>query len=350
MYAIDISDGLPWNDSEKQNRLAPPVLLTILNELAFHSPHMMGSYMRRFLMLSAAVMLCCGATPDWDLMAEDGSSTADQVLSIWPAAPPAWDAPTEPERDTSGPDSRLVADQPVIRLGFVSKPELHVFRPPQQATETAVVICPGGGYSILAWDLEGTEIAEWLQGLGITAAVLKYRVPTRTSEVKWLAPVQDIQRSISLVRSGAIDGVAPKRVGVLGFSAGGNASARVATATQRHYEAIDQMDRASAMPDFAVLVYPAWLVTDQDSSQLIDELQVHEGSPPMFFAHAADDRIDCISSVTLFNELKQHGVASSLHVFASGGHGFGGRITGSPSDRWRDLCANWMTNQGWLKK
>lgn len=273
------------------------------------------------------------------LAADDATLTANQVVSIWPDSPPQWDAPTEPEHDTSGPDGGLVADKPVIRLGFVSNPELHVFRPQQQsASDTAVVICPGGGYSILAWDLEGTEIAQWLQGIGVTAVVLKYRVPTRTSETKWLAPVQDIQRSVSLVRNGAIDGVAPKRVGVLGFSAGGNAAARAATADKRHYEAIDKIDHTSAMPDFAVLVYPAWLVTDEDPLKLIDDLHVNEKSPPMFFAHAADDRINCMSSVTLFNELKQNGVPCSLHIFASGGHGFGGRTAGKQTDAWRDLA------------
>ena len=306
--------------------------------------------MKHILMLLTVVIVCCGQTLCHDLLAGDASLTADHVISVWPDAPPSWDAPSEAERDTSGPDSGLVADEPLIRLGFVSKPQLHVFRPEQGSTGTAVVICPGGGYSILAWDLEGTEIAQWLRGLGVTAVVLKYRVPTRSNENKWLAPVQDIQRSISLVRSGAIRGVKPERVGVLGFSAGGNASARAATADRRHYEVIDDTDRASAMPDFAVLVYPAWLVTKDDPSKLIDDLHVNRESPPMFLAHAADDRIDCMSSVTLFNELKQNGVASSLHIFANGGHGFGGRKIGKLSDRWRDLCAIWMRNQGWLKK
>lgn len=311
--------------------------------------------MKRMIVSTTAAFMLISQLLNQDLAAADPPSAAVQVVSIWPDSPPAWEPPTEPEGDTSGPDGRLVADKPVIRLGFVSKPELHVYRPHQpssdakQSSDTAVVICPGGGYSILAWDLEGTEIAQWLQGLGVTAVVLKYRVPTRTSETKWLAPVQDIQRSVSLIRSGAIDGVAPKRVGVLGFSAGGNASARVATADRRHYEAIDNIDHASAMPDFAVLVYPAWLVNDEDPTKLIDDLHVNEKSPPMFFAHAADDRIDCMSSVTLFNELKQNGVASSLHVFASGGHGFGGRTAGKLTDAWRDLCATWMMNKGWLK-
>lgn len=295
-----------------------------------------------FVLLAAAGLLSpC-------VVADDGKSTADLIVSIWPDSPPPWLAPDQPEHDTSGPDGRSVGGKPVIRLGFVSKPELHVYQPKQNASDTAVLVCPGGGYSILAWDLEGTEIAQWLQGVGVTAIVVKYRVPTGKSEAKWLAPVQDIQRSVSLVRSGAINGVSPKRIGVLGFSAGGNAAARVATAAKRYYQPIDSHDEASANPDFAVLVYPAYLVGEGDSAKLIDDLEINEKSPPMFFAHAADDRVSCINSVMMFSKLTENGVASSLHVFASGGHGFGGRVANQPTDAWRDLCTDWMKSQGWF--
>jgi acetyl esterase/lipase len=293
--------------------------------------------------ISMAFLIAYGASGD------DSTVAPDQIISVWPESPPAWNAPDQPERNTSGPDSRTVAGKSVIRLGFVSKPELHVFRPKGNDSDTAILICPGGGYSILAWDLEGTEIAQWLQGLGVTAIVVKYRVPTRSNETRWLAPVQDIQRGISLVRSGAIEGLAPKRIGVLGFSAGGNASARVATAQQRHYEPVDKSDDAAVRPDFAVLVYPAWLVDDDVRTKLLDEIVVNEKSPPTFFAHAADDRVTCMSSVTMFGNLEQSGVPSSLHVFSSGGHGFGGRVANLPTDAWRELCATWMKSHGWLK-
>lgn len=295
---------------------------------------------RVFSAISVAILLVFCAT----------AAEPDKIVAIWPAAPPAWNAPERPEQDTSGPDSRTVAGKRVVRIGYVSEPELHVFQPRENKSDTTVLICPGGGYSILAWDLEGTEIAQWLQGLGVTAIVVKYRVPTRSSEPRWLAPVQDIQRSISMVRSGAIEGAAAKQIGVLGFSAGGNASARVATAQQRHYNPVDGSDKASEKPDFAVLVYPAWLVEKEDPTKLIDDIVVDEDSPPTFFAHARDDRITCMGSVTMFGRLQQSGVASSLHVFSSGGHGFGGRIAEQPTDAWRDLCATWMRNQGWLER
>ncbi|QDT06142.1 Acetylxylan esterase precursor [Rubripirellula lacrimiformis] len=274
---------------------------------------------------------------------------ADAVISIWPSDPPAWDAPTEPEADTSGEDGRQVAGERVIRLGNVATPQLHVYRPVGIDSGTAVVICPGGGYSILAWDLEGTEIAERFSKIGVTALVLKYRVPTRQAETNWLAPVQDVQRSIGLVRSGAIDGVQASRVGVLGFSAGGNASAHAALAKKRHYDAIDGAEDTKFTPDYAVLVYPAWLVKDDNPGQLIDTLEVTPQSPPMFFAHASDDRINAMSSVTMYSELKKHQIPGSLHVFASGGHGFGSRVAGAPTDAWFELCHQWMNSQGWLK-
>ena len=274
----------------------------------------------------------------------------DQVQAVWPGKPPTWNPPQEAEADTTGPSGGLVADRRVIRLGNVSHPELHLYEPHGKDTETAIIIAPGGGYSILAWDLEGTEIATWLQDLGISAAVLKYRVPTRNEPEKWLAPVQDIQRSIALLQNGGISGFAPKRIGVLGFSAGGNASARVATAKHRFYEPVDDFDKGGVRPDFAVLVYPAWLVDKDDPFKLTDSISVDSQTPPMFFAHAADDRVSCMSSVTLFGALQSNGIPSSLHIFASGGHGFGARSAGTPPDAWPSLCETWMRSRGWISK
>ena len=289
---------------------------------------------------------------------------ADHVQNLWPGLPPGFKASEELERDTSTADSRPVADRPVIRLGHVQTPQLHVFRA-EAATDssTAVVICPGGGYSILAWDLEGLEVAKWLQRIGVTAAVVKYRVPTRNESSSWLAPAQDIQRSIELLRSGQVPGVKADRVGVLGFSAGGNASVRVATATRSYY-AFDPENRERATttsdsdssstpsdhvrPEFAILVYPAWLVREDEPMQLIDDVRVDETTPPMFFAHARNDRVSCMSSVTLFAELQKRDIPAALHVFADGGHGFGLRPVGLSHDQWPALCEAWMRDRGWL--
>ncbi|WP_052031962.1 alpha/beta hydrolase, partial [Novipirellula maiorica] len=241
------------------------------------------------------------------------TTSPEGIVNVWPSEPPAWTSPTEAEKDTSDQNSRQVAGKYVTRIGNVSTPQLYVYQPKADVkSDTAIVICPGGGYSILAWDLEGTEIAEWLQEIGVTAVVLKYRVPTRSEDENWKPAVQDIQRAISLVRSGAVEGVSATRVGVLGFSAGGNASARAATASKRFYAPVDKHDQAKFVPDFAVLVYPAWLVEKDDSTRLIDDIQVSEKTPPMFFAHARDDRISCLGSVTLFTELQKHDINAAL--------------------------------------
>lgn len=271
---------------------------------------------------------------------------ADVILAVWPDKAPTWKAPTNPEFDTTTDNSNKIAGRRLMRLTNVSKPELHVFRPTITSSNTTVLIAPGGGYSILAWDLEGTEIATWLQSLGITAIVLKYRVPTGQEPKNWLPAVQDLQRSISLIRSNGIPGVKTDSLGVLGFSAGGNASARVATATVRFYEAQDQIDETNCVPDFAILIYPAWLV--EQGTTLIPELKITPETPTMFLAHAANDSVTCLSSVGLFAALKAEDIPAELHVFSSGGHGFGGRATGNPTDAWQPLCRTWLAQQDWL--
>lgn len=275
------------------------------------------------------------------------AAKADLIVPVWPDASPAWHAPEKPEFDTTTSKSNRIANQRLVRLTNVTTPELHVFQPKGPATETAILIAPGGGYSILAWDLEGTEIATWLQSLGITAIVVKYRVPTRKEKENWLPAVQDLQRSISLLRNQGIPGVSAARVGVLGFSAGGNAAARVATSPKRFYEPTDGNDVAGFLPDFAVLVYPAWLV--KEGSTLIEDISVSPQTPPMFLAHAANDPVTCLSSVTLFGALQKANVSSELHVFASGGHGFGGRKTGNPTDAWKTLCEQWLRTRNELE-
>ena len=275
------------------------------------------------------------------------AAIADAVVPVWTNEPPAWSAPNQMEVDTTTDKSNKIAGRRLMRLTNVSKPELHVFRPKVASTKTTVLIAPGGGYSILAWDLEGTEIATWLRSLGLTAIVLKYRVPTQSESKNWVPAVQDLQRSISLIRGNRIPGVTADNIGVLGFSAGGNASARVATATARTYEANDKIDENNCIPDFAVLIYPAWLV--EQGSTLIEDIKVTPETPPMFLAHAADDPVTCLSSVGLFAALNEKKVPAELHVFTSGGHGYGGRSTGNPTDAWKSLCRAWLRRHALLK-
>ncbi|MEM9364774.1 MAG: alpha/beta hydrolase [Planctomycetota bacterium] len=284
--------------------------------------------------------------PSLVVMAADGPEARSvEVFHVWPSEPPSWNAPSEAEKDSTPPDGgRTVAGKRVVRLTNVSHPRLHLYRASTTTpSDTVVLISPGGGYSILAWDLEGTEIAMRLAASGIDAVVLKYRVPTRSEgDDKWVPAVQDIQRSVALIRAGKVTGRIPERVGALGFSAGGNATARAATATERHYAATDLVDERVARPDFAALIYPAWLVEEADRTQLIDGIHMDGDCPPMFLAHADNDRLTVHNSITLFSKLHDEGIPAALHVFTGSGHGFGGRDDGRADDHWIDLLVAWL--------
>ncbi|MEM6690596.1 MAG: alpha/beta hydrolase [Planctomycetota bacterium] len=270
---------------------------------------------------------------------------ADFVSSVWPGGAPEWTVPDGEEHDSSKPDSRKQGSRSVVRLTNVRDVELHCFVPSSPKSDSVVVIAPGGGFSILAWDLEGTEIAQWFKDLGIRAAVLKYRVPTRSEEEKWLAPVQDIQRAISMIHKGEVDGMKSDSVGVLGFSAGGHAAFRAAVAPKAFYEtAPDTMHRR---PEFCVLVYPAWL-NQEGTTDLLDEIPVADELPSLFVAHATDDRVSCQSGIAAFETVRKSGSHAEMHLFASGGHGFGGRLSGIGSDSWRSLAEKWMELEGIL--
>lgn len=285
------------------------------------------------------------------------------VIDLWPAKQMPGPAPfvEGEERDTTPPDGRQVADQPVIRLGHVATPQVHVYLPPKsKANGAGVVVCPGGGFHILAWDLEGTEVARWLNELGVAAFVVKYRVPTAkhgeqlesnasSLEVpaKALGPMMDAQRALSLARTRAGDwNLDPERVGILGFSAGGKTAALASLARgERAYEALDSTDEASCRADFSLLIYPGFLA-DKETGALLPHLKVSETCPPAFFAHAADDRVTCLSSTALFNALTLAKVPAAIHVYARGGHGYGLRRTTEPVTSWPDRAEEWMRDQG----
>ncbi len=277
------------------------------------------------------------------------ASTPTTVIDLWPNDPPGPAMDVGPEQDFTKPTDRLIAGRRIIKLGNVKTPQIHVYRPkPEHATQSAVVICPGGGWSILAWDLEGTEVAEWFNSIGVTAVVLKYRVPTRQRDPRWLAPVQDAQRALRLTRFHASSwGISADRVGILGFSAGGHTAAMTALLEKAKYEAADKGDKLSCRPDFAALIYPGGLVSE-DQSQLLDEVQVTESVPPVFFAHAFDDRVSPQNSLLFAVELKKQGVPCELHLYSEGGHGYGLRVTEQPVTTWHHACEAWMRINAWL--
>jgi acetyl esterase/lipase len=271
-----------------------------------------------------------------------------QQIALWPGTPPGRIAAKGEEKDTTDEKGGKVAGKSVIRLGNVSSPTLTIYKPAADKNSgTAVLVCPGGGYNILAMDLEGTEVCEWLNTLGVTAGLLKYRVPKSEGDPRPIEALQDAQRAMSLLR-GRAEGlrVDAKRIGVLGFSAGGHLSARLSTNySKRSYEPIDDLDQVACKPDFAVLVYPGYLI-HKDAEQ---ELPVDAQTPPMFLTMAADDPVDADNVLKFSLVLKHAKVPVELHLYPRGGHGFGLRRTDAACTQWPDRAAEWMRTQGWLK-
>ena len=279
-----------------------------------------------------------------------GPLSAEQI-NVWPGKPPGETAALPPEADTSGPDGRNVAGRAVIRLGNVSTPTLEIYQPTAAAnTGTAIVICPGGGHRILAYDLEGTEVAQWLQSIGVTGIVLKYRVPARSEEKRWEASVQDAQRAMSVVRQRAADwGIAADRIGIMGFSAGGQAAALTTLLKDRQYAPVDDTDSVDWRPSFAALIYPAYLV-NKERDKLVPEAVVDATTPPLFLVHAFDDPVPCESSVLLHLAARRAQRPAELHVFSTGGHGYGMRHTEDPVTHWPDQLQAWLARNGWLEQ
>lgn len=269
-------------------------------------------------------------------------------IPLWPEV-----APNEPGTIGAESATRREGEKPsTLRITNVTTPTLTVFKAPtDKANGAAVVVCPGGALRILAWDKEGTEVAEWLNSIGVTAFVLKYRVPARQKDQRWLHGLQDCQRAMSIVRSRAMQlEIDAKRIGILGFSAGGFLAAMTSTSFEdRQYEPIDAADKASSRPDFSVLVYPAYLVSTKTKT-LEPHVKVPANAPPMFFAHAWNDRVLPESSMELFKALRKRKVPAELHVFDSGGHGFGLRKSEAPASRWPELCERWMRRNQWLTR
>lgn len=268
------------------------------------------------------------------------------VVKLWPGKAPGETKDIGPE--TLQPNK---AGDTIQRLTNVSEPSIAVYPAPKdKATGCAIIVAPGGGYSILAMNHEGTEVCEWLNALGVTAILLKYRVPKREMQMPDnRAAIQDAQRAVSLARSRAKEwNIDPNRIGMLGFSAGGNLTAWACLAQKRYYDSIDDADKQSSRPSFAVLVYPAYLV--DKGGELKPEYRATKDSPPMCFVHANDDPVTPLSSVALYSALKKNNVPAELHVYAAGGHGFGMRKSGKPSDTWPDRVGDWLQARGYLKK
>jgi acetyl esterase/lipase len=266
------------------------------------------------------------------------------TLPVWPGLAPGAPANPPAEIDTTTAKDNLIAGKPLVRLGNVSTPTLTLYAPQGKNTGAAVVVFPGGGYRILAIDLEGTEVCEWLNSAGINCVLLKYRVPDTGPYPKSPAALQDAQRALGLVRLHAAEWkIDPNRIGVLGFSAGAHLAAALSTHyDQRLYDPIDAADKLSCRPDFAVIVYPGYLaLADQNFAPNAD-IHPTASTPPSFVVQAEDDPVHVENAVVYYMALKNAKVPAELHIYAEGGHGYGLRRTALPVTTWPQSVEVWL--------
>jgi acetyl esterase/lipase len=280
-------------------------------------------------------------------------------VAIWPGTVPDARQAVGPEvAATTGKES-LVAGKPWVAVSNVSRPTMTVYSPTGRNTGAAVVVLPGGGYEILAIDLEGTEVCDWLTSRRITCVLMKYRVPAPRSSPNWGAfpespmALEDVQRTVSLVRFHAAEWkIDPHKVGVLGFSAGGHLVAAVSTHFERRlYPAVDAADKESCRPDFAVALYPGHLWIDEEKFELNPAVPVTSQTPPTFLLQDEDDNVDNVNnSLVYYIALKKAGVPVEMHLYAQGGHAFGLRRTKFPVTGWPQIVETWLATIGMISE
>jgi acetyl esterase/lipase len=284
-----------------------------------------------------------------------------QQLPIWPDAIPNAKPAAGPENTTLR-DDRPVAGRPWLQVENVTRPTMTVYAPKGANSGAAVVVFPGGGYRVLAIDLEGTEVCDWLTSAGVTCVLLKYRVPgsgpywdpvgNKRVIPKVLTALQDAQRTIGLLRHHAAEWkIDPNKIGVIGFSAGGHLVAAVSTHDKRIYAPVDKADEESCRPDFAVALYPGHLSVNYaaDLSRLNPTIKVTSHTPPTFLLHAQDDPVDPVEfSLLYYAALKKAKVPVEIHLFAQGGHAFGLRPTRFPITKWPALVETWLGTIGMI--
>ncbi len=283
------------------------------------------------------------------LPAQEALPAATPIF-LWPNTAPGEKGDIGDEHDTTPPDPQKPAADYVMRIGNVTKPTITIFRPsPEKETGAAVVVCPGGAYNILAYNKEGTEVCAWLNSIGVTGVLLKYRVPGR-GQFRYSAPLQDAQRALGLVRFRAKEwNLDPQRIGILGFSAGGHLAATLSTNSEtRTYPAVDDADKTSCRPDFTMLLYPAYL-TNKELNALAPEIKVGPQTPPAFVVQTVDDNIHVENAIVYAGALRAAGVPVELHIYPQGGHGYGLRPSHNAVSGWPQRAAAWLGAQGWLK-
>ena len=271
----------------------------------------------------------------------------EQTINLFPEGVPGETFLMEEKADKEG---NRVAGETVLRISNVSEPTITIYKASEQvASGSAMIVCPGGGYNLLAYDLEGDEVCLWLNDLGITAVLLKYRVPRREGKEKHEAPLQDLQRAISYIRANAEQlNIDPRRIGVMGFSAGAHLAVMASNSfNHRTYPAIDEIDRISCRPNYCLLVYPSYL--DHGNFQLAPEIKVSSRTPPTMLIQTQDDKPHINSSLVYYNALKEADIRVWMHLYNKGGHGYGLRDTGAVVNSWPDRAEDWFHEIGVIR-
>jgi len=284
-------------------------------------------------LLALVLALCCTACAV-ALGAEPAAT-----IKLWPNKPPGDTKDVGPEKWSN--NNRTLTN--------VSTPDLAIYRPDaSKDTHVAIVVCPGGGFTNLAMQHEGIQVAQWLNSIGVTAAVLKYRVPAREGMPRHLAGFQDGQRAMSIVRSKASEFyIDPNRIGIMGFSAGGQVAADVETNfDKRAYDTVDDADKVSTRPDFAILVYPGGIVPRNSTTvgELSPDVRVTDKAPPTMLV-VADNDPGVKNSVYMYLALKNAKVPAEMHIYAEGGHGFGMNPGKGPHTTWTQRVEDWLNAQ-----
>jgi acetyl esterase/lipase len=306
---------------------------------------------------SAATTITTGNEPLRDRQERPWEPEAPNVqIPLWPDGL-AIAAPASPGAESFGTPVKAPPGQKITFVEHVSRPTMTIYAPKGKNTGVAMMVFPGGGYRVLAIDLEGTDICDWLTGRGITCVVLKYRVPgsgpyyADECNCARIPPVpmalQDAQRAMGMLRERAASlGIDPHKIGVVGFSAGGRLVADISNHTTRAYKPIDDADKQSSRPDFAIAGYPGHLWKGPNIT-LRPDVKISPDAPPTFIVQAGDDPVDDVrESITYYVALQQAGIPVEMHLYAVGGHGFGIRKSPNPISDWTVLAERWMRTIG----
>jgi acetyl esterase/lipase len=267
------------------------------------------------------------------------------TLQLWPDGPPS---PMAKKSEATEKLIKSYGGVTATRVSDVTDPTITVYRP-EKPNGAAVIVAPGGGFMFLSYASEGTQVCEWLNSIGVTAVLLKYRTPTRDEKEPFSLPVQDAQRALGLVRHHAATwGVLPQRVGLLGFSAGANLAGHAAwDQGERTYPQAPHLDDQRG-PDFLIFIYGGGFLDPADKSKFRPNFLVPPTAPPAFFLVAHDDKTNPVEAARLYLEYQRQGLPAELHIYTKGGHGFGMRPDKNPINSWPQRCTDWLQSMGYL--